>query len=106
MLKYFSTLPADAFNDIVVGCYDYDPFASFMHFPVIMVRQNVDLLIAEAFRIIDGDVTGAPCLQIEPQLIRPRTLSDSPGETFHYRTGAEEEPAEARRTGQMSREEA
>jgi len=83
VLKYFSTLPAEACSDIVVGCYDYDPFASFMHFPVIMVRQNVDLLIAEAFRIIDGDVTGAPCLQIDPELTRPRTLSDSPAETFH-----------------------
>jgi len=107
-LKYFSTMPADAFNNIVVGCYDYDPFASFMHFPVIMVRQNVDLLIAEAFRIIDGDVTGAPCLQIEPELIRPRTLSDSPGETFH--TGPPPKRSRGKRargtSGQMSREEA
>ncbi len=53
VLKYFATLPPEAFNNIVVGCYDYDPFASFIHFPVIMVRQNVDQLIAEAFRIIE-----------------------------------------------------
>ncbi|MCB1501146.1 MAG: LacI family DNA-binding transcriptional regulator [Bauldia sp.] len=89
VLKYFSTLPPEAFNNIVVGCYDYDPFASFMHFPVIMVRQNVDRLIAEAFRIIESDVHGAPCLQIEPELIRPRTLSDSPGETFRAGPGSE-----------------
>lgn len=84
VLKYFSTLPAAAFDKIVVGCYDYDPFASFMHFPVIMVRQNVDVLVEEAFRIIEGNVEGAPCLQIEPELIRPRTLSTSPSETFHH----------------------
>jgi LacI family fructose operon transcriptional repressor len=84
VLKYFSTLPAEAFNNIVVGCYDYDPFASFMHFPVIMMRQNVDKLVEEAFRIIEGEVDGAPCLQIEPELIRPRTLSTSPSETFHH----------------------
>ena len=87
VLKYFSTLPADAFGNIVVGCYDYDPFASFMHFPVIMVRQNVDRLMAEAFRIIESDVTGAPLLQIEPELIRPRTLSTSPMETLPHRAG-------------------
>lgn len=86
VLKYFATLPAEAFNNIIVGCYDYDPFASFMHFPVIMVRQNVDQLIAEAFRIIEGEVNGAPCLQVEPQLIRPRTLSTSPNETFAHKT--------------------
>ena len=85
VLKYFATLPPEAFNGIVIGCYDYDPLASFLHFPVIMVRQNVDQLIAEAFRIIESDVAGAPCLQIEPELIRPRTLSTSPYETFHHR---------------------
>jgi len=85
VLKYFATLPSEAFKDIVVGCYDYDPFASFMHFPVIMVRQNVDQLIAEAFRVIESDVRGAPCLQIAPELIRPRTLSTSPNETFPHR---------------------
>ena len=87
VLKYFATLPADAFSDIVVGCYDYDPFASFMHFPVIMVRQNVDLLMAEAFRIIESDATGASLLQIEPELIHPRTLSSSPMETLPHRPG-------------------
>ena len=84
VLKYFSTLPPEAFNSIVIGCYDYDPLASFLHFPVIMVRQNVDQLIAEAFRIIESDPGGAPCLQIEPDLIRPRTFSTSPNETFHH----------------------
>lgn len=87
VLRYFATLPTDAFNEIVVGCYDYDPFASFMHFPVIMVRQDVDRLIAEAFRIIEGDVAGAPLLEIEPELIRPRTLSTSPMETLAHRAG-------------------
>lgn len=85
VLKYFATLPPDAFNNIVIGCYDYDPLASFLHFPVIMVRQNVDQLIAEAFRLIDSDVSGAHCLQIEPELIRPRTFSASPNETFHHK---------------------
>lgn len=84
VLKYFATLPQEAFNGIVIGCYDYDPLASFLHFPVIMVRQNVDQLIAEAFRIIESEVSGAPCLQIEPELIRPRTFSTSPNETFHH----------------------
>jgi LacI family fructose operon transcriptional repressor len=85
VLKFFATLPPEAFNNIVIGCYDYDPLASFLHFPVVMVRQNVDQLIAEAFRIIESDVAGAPCLQIEPELIRPRTFATSPNETFHHR---------------------
>ena len=90
VLKYFSTLPIEAFNNIVVGCYDYDPFASFMHFPVIMMRQNVDRLIAEAFRIIESDdVDPATVLQIEPELIAPRSLSTSPMETLPHQRSAQ-----------------
>jgi len=85
VLRFFATLPPEAFNTIVIGCYDYDPLASFLHFPVIMVRQSVDQLIAEAFRLIESDVIGAPCLQIEPELIRPRSFSTSPNETFHHK---------------------
>ena len=96
VLKYFATLPPEAFNSIVIGCYDYDPLASFLHFPVIMVRQSVDQLIAEAFRIIESDAGGAPCLQIEPELIRPRTFSVSPNETFHHGSRTEARGGEQR----------
>lgn len=49
VLRYFASLRKDDFSDISVGCCDYDPFASFMHFPVIMVCQNVNKMMAEAF---------------------------------------------------------
>ena len=38
---------------IVFGCFDWDPFAARLPFEVIMVRQDVEAMIAEAFALID-----------------------------------------------------
>lgn len=76
ILRYFSQLPLGAFSDINVGCYDYDPFASFMHFPVIMVRQNVQKMMAEAFALIEAKASTPDIIKIKPSLILPRTMPD------------------------------
>jgi LacI family fructose operon transcriptional repressor len=82
ILKYFSTQPAGAFNQMIVGCYDYDPFASFMHFPVILVRQNVEELIAQAFGLLDENITEPRIIKVEPELVYPRSVVSSPLETL------------------------
>lgn len=76
ILRYFSTLPIEDFANITVGCYDYDPFASFMHFPVIMVRQNVNEMMAEAFRAMETDLEKGEVIKIKPALVQPRTMPD------------------------------
>lgn len=76
VLRYFSQLPRDQFSKISVGCYDYDPFASFMHFPVIMIRQNVKKMMSEAFGLIESDATGEKITMIKPSLIQPRAIPD------------------------------
>jgi LacI family transcriptional regulator, fructose operon transcriptional repressor len=85
VLKYFSTLPIESFRDTIVGCYDYDPFATFMHFPVIMIRQNVEELIAQGFRILDEHITDPRVIMIEPELVHPRSIYSSPHETLKRR---------------------
>jgi LacI family transcriptional regulator, fructose operon transcriptional repressor len=82
VLKYFSTQPVESFVDTIVGCYDYDPFATFMHFPVVMIRQNVEELIAQGFRILDEHITDPRVIKIEPELIHPRSIYLSPHETL------------------------
>lgn len=76
VLRYFSQLPRDAFSEITVGCYDYDPFASFMHFPVIMVRQNVKEMMKEAFIIMESGPSEPKVTVIKPTLIQPRTMPE------------------------------
>nr|WP_275982221.1 substrate-binding domain-containing protein [Frigidibacter sp. ROC022] len=73
-LSYFVDLPPDAFEQSVIGCYDYDPFGAFLQFPVHMVRQNSDRLIQTAFELIDAGTTDPVLIEIEPDLIPPRTI--------------------------------
>ena len=52
-LRFSATLPAIELEGIVVGCFDWDPFAAHLPFDLTMVRQNVETLIAEAFTLLD-----------------------------------------------------
>jgi LacI family transcriptional regulator, fructose operon transcriptional repressor len=74
VLGHFVRLAPEAFDGKVIGCYDYDPFAAFLQFPVHMVRQDSQRLVEEAYRLID-DPPGTPTLrEVAPQLIPPRTI--------------------------------
>lgn len=78
VVSHFVHLPPEAFAQSVIGCYDYDPFAAFLQFPVHMVRQNSNKLISTAFDLIDSGTTDPVLVQIEPELIPPRTIYNGP----------------------------
>lgn len=82
VLSHFITLPPDAFDRTAIGCYDYDPFAAFLQFPVHMIRQNSGALVARAFELIEAGDTGPRLIEIEPELIAPRTIYSSPFSNF------------------------
>lgn len=73
-LSYFVSLPASDFDQSVIGCYDYDPFGAFLQFPVHMVRQNSDKLVETAYDLFEAKTTEPVLVQIEPDLIPPRTI--------------------------------
>jgi LacI family fructose operon transcriptional repressor len=75
VMSYFATVPVSAFSESAIGCFDYDPFAAFLHFPVFMVRQDTNQLIAKAYELLDADVFDSVVHEIEPELIEPRTLT-------------------------------
>jgi LacI family fructose operon transcriptional repressor len=74
VLGHVVTLPPEPFATTVIGCYDYDPFAAYLAFPVHMVRQNAHGLIAEAWRLIESDTPGPALVEVPPELIPPRTI--------------------------------
>jgi LacI family fructose operon transcriptional repressor len=78
VLSHFVTLPPEAFEATVVGCYDYDPFAAFLRFPVHMIRQNAAGLVARAFELIEDEVRDPVVVEIAPQLIAPCTIYSGP----------------------------
>jgi LacI family transcriptional regulator, fructose operon transcriptional repressor len=70
VVKFLKSLPRAAFDSCVVGCYDWDPFAEFLSFPVIMARQKTELLVAEAFRLLDSPQANPDLLiEVKPELI-------------------------------------
>ncbi|MCB0057336.1 MAG: LacI family DNA-binding transcriptional regulator [Caldilineaceae bacterium] len=74
VVSHFVHLPVEAFEDSVVGCFDYDPFAMFLQFPVHMVRQNSDELITTAYDLMDRGVTDPVIIEVAADLIPPRTI--------------------------------
>ncbi len=78
LMRFMAQHPKNMFDNIVVGCFDYDPFASFLPFPVFMVRQNVDAMITKAFEMIEREKIPPHICLIQPELIAPRTALKGP----------------------------
>jgi len=77
-LRFLGQHPHETFTDIVIGCYDYDPFGSFLPFPVLMIRQDVERMLAKAFEIMDGPRPAVEIHLIRPELVQPRTALTGP----------------------------
>lgn len=73
-LTHLVTLPASDLGACTFGCYDHDPIASFLPFPVHMIRQNSEALVARAFDLIDREVDDPQVIEIAPELVPPRTV--------------------------------
>jgi LacI family transcriptional regulator, fructose operon transcriptional repressor len=70
VVRFLKTLPHAELDRCTFGCYDWDPFASMLSFPLLMVRQNVDGLLEKAFTILDaGSVDEPGIIEIRPNLV-------------------------------------
>jgi LacI family transcriptional regulator, fructose operon transcriptional repressor len=78
LLRFMAQHPHETFADIVVGCYDYDPFGSFLPFPVIMIRQDTESMLAKAFELIEEARPAVKIHLIQPELVHPRTALKGP----------------------------
>ena len=78
LLRFMARRPAVVFDNLVVGCYDYDPFASFLPFPVIMIRQDIEAMIAKAFELSSQPPNPPRIVLIQPELVQPRSALKGP----------------------------
>jgi LacI family fructose operon transcriptional repressor len=70
VVRFLTRLPREELDRCVFGCYDWDPFAGMLTFPLLMVRQDVEALLGEAFRIIDaGTPREVRVIEIKPRLL-------------------------------------
>jgi LacI family fructose operon transcriptional repressor len=82
VVRFLKTLAPDELRHCAFGCYDWDPFASVLSFPLLMVRQNVEGLLGEAFRIIDTrSFDDKRVIEIKPELLFPTGGTPATAET-------------------------
>ncbi|WP_454623388.1 substrate-binding domain-containing protein [Brucella anthropi] len=75
VVSFLKTLPVDEVRECSIGCFDWDPFIEVLHFPVVMVRQNVQAMIERAFELLDEPVQTNNLPEMIPtELIIPRGL--------------------------------
>ncbi|MDM9646407.1 LacI family DNA-binding transcriptional regulator [Rhizobium sp. S163] len=78
LLRFMGRHDGEAFGDIVVGCFDYDPFGSFLPFPVYMIKPNVSEMLDRGFDLLEDEDAEPQIIMIEPQLVPPRTALEGP----------------------------
>lgn len=78
LLRFMGKHDGEAFDDIVVGCFDYDPFGSFMPFPVYMIRPNITEMLEKGFELLDTPKKAGHIVLVQPQLVPPRTALEGP----------------------------
>lgn len=76
VFRFLKQLPASQLNRVVIGCYDWDPFISYLQFPVAMVRQDGAALIAKAFRLIEEGKREPSVTLVRPEFIEPEAMRE------------------------------
>lgn len=75
VVRFLKTLPHGELDQCTFGCYDWDPFAAMLSFPLLMVRQNVDGLLEQAFAVLDAEEhEAAGIIEIRPILVFDENL--------------------------------
>ena len=70
VVRFLKTVPLDEVRQCAIGSYDWDPFATCLSFPLLMVRQDIPGLLGKAFEIIDsGRFDPAEVIRIRPELV-------------------------------------
>ena len=55
LVQFTSRQPSGALEGLVVGCFDWDPFAAHLPYCVIMLRQDVERMVREGFDALRED---------------------------------------------------
>ncbi len=78
LLRFMGRHDGTTFGDIVVGCFDYDPFASFLPFPVYMIKPDISKMLERGFDLLEEAPAHPTVTIIDPQLVPPRTALEGP----------------------------
>lgn len=72
VVRFLKTLPVEDIRKCSIGCYDWDPYIELLHFPVVMVRQDVQSMMEKAYDFLDETLTAKQqIIMIPTQLVLP-----------------------------------
>jgi LacI family transcriptional regulator, fructose operon transcriptional repressor len=72
VFRFLKTRPDSEITSMAIGCYDWDPFLSHLHFSVAMVRQDAKAMIKKAFELLDsGEYVESGIVEVLPELFFP-----------------------------------
>ncbi|MEP3275909.1 MAG: substrate-binding domain-containing protein [Stappiaceae bacterium] len=75
VMRWFRSRADQNINDVSFGCFDWDPFATFINSDVLMVRQNVVEMTDILFNWIDnGNVKHTDVLEVQPTIVKAASL--------------------------------
>ncbi len=75
VMRWFRSRPDQNIDDVSFGCFDWDPFATFINSDVLMVRQNVAEMIDILFDWIDnGHTKHTELLEVQPMIVEASSL--------------------------------
>jgi LacI family transcriptional regulator, fructose operon transcriptional repressor len=73
--QFLRTLDPAELAGCTFGCFDWEPLATFLGFPLLMVRQDVDGLLRKAFELIDtNQLKTNHVFEIKPSLVIPLSV--------------------------------
>jgi LacI family fructose operon transcriptional repressor len=55
VVQFSAGAPPEALRHCVAGCFDWDPFAAHLPFTVLMLRQDVETMMEQAFASLDPE---------------------------------------------------
>lgn len=76
IIRFLKTLPVEEIRQCSIGCFDWDPFIELLHFPVVMVRQNVQAMMERCYELLDEPIGTENRIELIPtELVLPGTNS-------------------------------
>ncbi|WP_316860345.1 LacI family DNA-binding transcriptional regulator [uncultured Cohaesibacter sp.] len=71
-LRFLLTIPEEEVKTCSFGCFDFEPFGKLLRFPVHMIRQRHNVLMDQAFALLEDKAEPGTLITIKPELYSAR----------------------------------
>lgn len=76
VVRFLKTLPVEEVCNCSIGCFDWDPYIELLHFPVMMIKQDVGQMINEAYRLLGSKKQIGENTHLIPTIFIPAAIAN------------------------------